>query len=286
MVAQLLDGKVLAQKFLLNLSIEIAEIKAKNQRIPTLAVILVGEDQASLLYVKNKKIACQLVGINSLIYKLASTVTQIDLLQLIEQLNADPTVDAILLQLPLVKHLDSKIIIDSIDPDKDVDGFHRYNMGSLAINNPKLRPCTPQGIMFMLDTLKVVYAGSHAIIIGNSNIVGRPMALELINRGATVSICNSKTHNLSRITQLADILIVAVGKANLVQKNWLKLGAIVIDVGINRLADGSLVGDVDFIGASQIASWITPVPRGVGPMTIAMLLNNTMCCYRFKYFTH
>lgn len=254
----------------------------KNSRPPCLAVILIGKDHASEVYVKNKKNTCAKLGIKSVGHELPSTITEEELIKLIHKLNQDNTVDGILVQLPLPQHIDSTAIIDNIAPHKDVDGFHKYNMGSLALNNPQICPCTPHGIMYMLDKLKITYHGLKTVVIGMSNIVGRPMALELINRGATVTLCNSKTKNLSTITQSADLIIVAVGKPKLVKANWVKPGSVVIDVGINRLENGKLCGDVDFEEVLPKVSYITPVPGGVGPMTIAMLMQNTLRCYELN----
>lgn len=228
---------------------------------------------------KNKKNACHKVGIISLEYLLEKNTSQDDLLELINKLNNDTTVDGILLQLPLPKQLDGRVILDAIAPNKDVDGFHRYNLGSLALNSPNVCPCTPHGVMYMLDSIQAEYLGKHAVILGTSNIVGRPMALELINRGATVTMCNSKTKDIAKLVMQADIVVAAVGRANFVKGGWIKRGAIVIDVGINRLASGKLCGDVEYESALINASYITPVPGGVGPMTIAMLLHNTLETY-------
>ena len=279
---KLINGKELAEQILAKLRQQIVELDAKQLRQPCLAVILQGEDPASQVYVRNKKNACQQVGIKSLEYLLAADSTQEKLLSLIQQLNLDSTVDGILVQLPLPQHLDSKIVIDSILPNKDVDGFHRYNMGSLALAQPNICPCTPQGIMYLLDSLAIDYHGKDAVVLGSSNIVGRPMALELINRGATVTLCNSKTKNINEIISRADILVTAIGKPKFVQGAWLKKDCIAIDVGINRLASGKLCGDIDFDSALATAAYITPVPGGVGPMTIAMLLKNTLHCYKLN----
>lgn len=274
---KILNGTVLANSILTDITNRVTRIICN--RKPALAVILVGNNPASQVYVKNKKNACAKVGITSSEFLLPEDTTELELLSLIEKLNRDSSVDAILVQLPLPSHLNSNLVIDTIAPAKDVDGFHRYNMGSLALNSPKVCPCTPHGIMHMLDSLEMVYEGQHAVVVGASNIVGRPMALELLNRGATVTICNSKTRDLPQITQVADILIIAVGKPKLIKRQWVKDGAIVIDVGINRLANGKLCGDVDFDDIIDKVSHITPVPGGVGPMTIAMLIKNTLNCY-------
>ncbi|MBX9598404.1 MAG: bifunctional methylenetetrahydrofolate dehydrogenase/methenyltetrahydrofolate cyclohydrolase FolD [Burkholderiales bacterium] len=276
---KLISGKALSQEILDDISERVEEIQLNQMRQPCLAVILVGNDPASQVYVKNKKNACVKVGIKSLEYVLPAETTQEELLALINQLNHDYTVDGLLVQLPLPAHLDSKLVIDTILPNKDVDGFHRYNMGSLALRDPNISPCTPHGVMYMLDSLKVNYHGKQAVILGTSNIVGRPMALELMNRGATVTMCNSKTRNVAELIATADILVAAIGKPGFVKGEWLKEGAIAIDVGINRLDDGKLCGDIDFDAALSKVKYITPVPGGVGPMTIAMLLRNTLRCY-------
>lgn len=276
---KLISGKALSQEILDDISERVEEIRLNQQRQPALAVILVGNDPASQVYVRNKKNACAKVGIKSLEYVLPAETTQEELLALINQLNHDYTVDGLLVQLPLPAHLDSKLVIDTILPNKDVDGFHRYNMGSLALRDPNISPCTPHGVMYMLDSLKVNYHGKQAVILGTSNIVGRPMALELMNRGATVTMCNSKTRNVAELIATADILVAAIGKPWFVKGEWLKEGTIAIDVGINRLDDGKLCGDIDFDAALSKVKYITPVPGGVGPMTIAMLLRNTLRCY-------
>lgn len=279
---KLISGKELSKQILDDISEEVEDLAVNQLRQPCLAVVLVGNDPASQVYVRNKKNACNQVGIKSLEYVLAEHTTQEALIKLIKDLNTDYSVDGILVQLPLPKHLDSKLVIDTILPNKDVDGFHRYNMGSLALKDPNICPCTPHGVMYMLDSIKIDYHGKHAVILGTSNIVGRPMALELINRGATVTMCNSKTKNLDEVISNADILVAAIGRSKFVQANWLKEGCIAIDVGINRLANGNLCGDIDFEAALPKVQYITPVPGGVGPMTIAMLLKNTMRCYKLN----
>lgn len=278
MQEKILSGKVISTQIIDKISQKLKQIS----RPPCLAVVLVGMDPASKIYVNNKKNMCNTIGITGISHELPESTSQTELLTLINNLNQDKNIDGILVQLPLPKHLDSKIIIDNIVPHKDVDGFHRYNMGSLALNDPQISPCTPHGVMYMLDRLKISYHGLKTVIIGMSNIVGRPMALELINRGATVTLCNSKTKNLAQTTALADLVIVAVGKPQMVKASWIKPGAIVIDIGINRLDSGKLCGDVDFDEVLPIASYITPVPGGVGPMTIAMLMQNTMHCYELN----
>ncbi|MBX9866346.1 MAG: bifunctional methylenetetrahydrofolate dehydrogenase/methenyltetrahydrofolate cyclohydrolase FolD [Burkholderiales bacterium] len=279
---KILCGKTLSQQILDTVSDEVENLRVNNQRQPALAVVLVGSDPASQVYVRNKKNACEKVAVKSLEYILPAETNQAELVNLIQQLNADESVDGILVQLPLPAHLDSKLIIDSILPNKDVDGFHRYNMGSLALKDPNICPCTPHGVMYMLDSINLEYHGKHAVILGTSNIVGRPMALELINRGATVTMCNSKTCNVVELIGAADIVIAAIGRPNFVQGAWLKPGCIAIDVGINRLDTGKLCGDIEFTSAFERAQYITPVPGGVGPMTIAMLLKNTLHCYKLN----
>ena len=275
---KILSGKEFSTNILSDISIQVAKCK----RPPCLAVILVGVNAASMVYVNNKKNACKKVGITSIASELPETTTETELLDIINNLNKDENVDGILVQLPLPEHLNSKLIIDNIAPLKDVDGFHRYNMGSLALNDPLICPCTPHGVMYMLDKLNLTYHGLNAVIIGMSNIVGRPMALELINRGTTVTMCNSKTRNLPGITARADLVVVGVGRPKMVKANWIKPGAIVIDIGMNRLDDGKLCGDVDFDEVLPVASHITPVPGGVGLMTIAMLMQNTLHCYKLN----
>jgi methylenetetrahydrofolate dehydrogenase (NADP+)/methenyltetrahydrofolate cyclohydrolase len=276
---KILSGKKISDIILSEIKLDIQNITSRK---PCLAVVLVGDDPASQVYVKNKKAACAKVGITSIEHLLGKNVTEDELLKLVQNLNNDSSIDGILVQLPLPSHLDSKIVIDTILPNKDVDGFNRYNMGSLTLNDPQICPCTPHGVMYMLDSLNINYHGKNAVIIGTSNIVGRPMALELLNRGATVTICNSKTQNLSSITASADILIVAVGRPNMVKSNWVKPDSIIIDIGINRLQNGTLCGDVDFDDVVNKVQYITPVPGGVGPMTIAMLIQNTLRCYQLN----
>lgn len=276
MVAKIINGKELASRIRKEISQEIASRKQQGLREPGLAVILVGEDPASRIYVQNKRNACEEVGIHSFYYKLSNTVEKKELVELINQLNHDSKVDGILLQLPLPNHINSDEMLDLISPEKDVDGFHPYNLGQLAQRRPALRPCTPYGIMQLLDNIQQVYKHRHAVIVGASNIVGRPMALELLLAGATITICHRFTEDLEKYVRQADILVSAVGKAHIIKGDWIKPGATVIDVGINRQEDGSITGDVEFASASEHAAWITPVPGGVGPMTVAMLLKNTL----------
>ena len=276
MTAQLIDGKSIAA----NIREDIAnKVKARQKlglRIPGLAVILVGNDPASEIYVAHKRKDCEQVGFISKSYDLPANITQQELLSLIDELNDDDTIDGILVQLPLPSHLIAAPLLERIRPDKDVDGFHTFNIGSLAQRNPLLRPCTPKGIIQLLASIKVDLYGLNAVVIGASNIVGRPMALELLLAGCTVTVTHRFTKDLAAHVANADLVVVAVGKANLVKGQWIKPGAIVIDVGINRRDDGKLIGDVEFDVALQRASWITPVPGGVGPMTRACLLENTL----------
>lgn len=276
MVAKIIDGKLIAAKMRAEIASEIATRKEQGHRQPGLAVILVGEDPASAIYVKNKRQACEEVGIKSYYHPLPVTTTEDELFSLIKTLNDAPEIDGILLQLPLPAHIDSDNIIETIHPEKDVDGFHPYNFGKLAQRKPTLRPCTPFGIMTLLDSIHEKYKNRHAVIVGASNIVGRPMALELLIAGSTITVCHRFTQHLEDYVSQADILISAVGKPHLIKGEWIKPGATVIDVGINRLADGSITGDIEFEIACQRADWITPVPGGVGPMTVAMLLKNTL----------
>lgn len=273
--ARLIDGKALAQR----VRSEVAErvLKLKEQGItPGLTVVLVGEDPASQVYVRNKALACEQAGMNSDVIRLARTTTQAELLALIEQLNQDNTVHGILVQLPLPAHLDEHAVIEAIAAHKDIDGFHISNAGLLLTGKPLFLPCTPYGVMKMLEDQQIELRGAEAVIVGASNIVGKPMALLLQAAGATVTICNSKTKDLKAHTSRADILVVAVGRPHMITGDMIKPGAVVIDVGINRLDNGKLVGDVDFDSALPVAGAITPVPGGVGPMTIAMLLVNTV----------
>lgn len=273
--ARLIDGKALAQR----VRSEVAErvLKLKEQGItPGLTVVLVGEDPASQVYVRNKALACEQAGMNSDVIRLARTTTQAELLALIAQLNQDNTVHGILVQLPLPAHLDEHAVIEAIAAHKDIDGFHISNAGLLLTGKPLFLPCTPYGVMKMLEDQHIELRGAEAVIVGASNIVGKPMALLLQAAGATVTICNSKTKDLKAHTSRADILVVAVGRPHMITGDMIKPGAVVIDVGINRLDNGKLVGDVDFDSALPVAGAITPVPGGVGPMTIAMLLVNTV----------
>ncbi len=286
MTANLIDGKAVASQLKSEIQAIIQEKLAAGHRRPGLAVILVGEDPASSIYVRNKRESCEQVGIQSFYHHLPADIDEHSLLQLINELNHDTNVDGILLQLPLPKHIHANRILERIEPHKDVDGFHPYNFGRLAQRRPLLRPCTPFGIMLLLDHIQQQYKGKHAVIVGASNIVGRPMALELLIAGSTVTVCHRFTHDLPYFVSQADILISAVGKPGIIKGKWVKEGATVIDVGITRLDDGTLSGDVEFAAARERAAWITPVPGGVGPMTVAVLLRNTLVAagfYSHKY---
>lgn len=276
MTAQLIDGKGVAQQVRDQVKQRVDERLAAGLRAPSLAVILVGNDAASEVYVASKRRGCEEVGIRSIAYDLPASTPQAELEALIDQLNADAEVDGILLQLPLPATLNAQAMLERINPYKDVDGFHPFNMGRLAQRNPALRPCTPRGVMTLFEAIKLPLHGLNAVVVGASNIVGRPMALELLLGGATTTVCHRFTHDLQAHVERADIVVVAVGKPNFIPGAWIKPGATVIDVGINRLADGRLVGDVEFAAARQRAAFITPVPGGVGPMTVATLLQNTL----------
>jgi len=282
MTGRILDGKAVAARLRLDLKAEITLLAHKHGRAPGLAVILVGEDAASQVYVRNKKKACLDIGLASEEFSqtLPAQTSQQHLLGLIAELNANPKVDGILVQMPVPEHINSETIIEAIDPGKDVDGFHPYNVGRLAARIPNLRSCTPYGCMKLLEETGIDLHGQEAVIVGASNIVGRPMALELLLAGATVTVAHKFTQNLQEHVERADIVVAAAGKPGLVRGQWIKPGAIVIDVGINRGSDGKLTGDVEFETAAQRAAWITPVPGGVGPMTITMLLTNTVQAFR------
>lgn len=276
MAAQLIDGKQLAKKLCCEIARDISVRSQQGIKPPSLAVILVGDHPASHLYVKKKRQACAETGIESIFYPLPAETKEEALLALIETLNQDDKVDGILLQLPLPDSIDSEKVLESISPDKDVDGFHPYHLGRLAQRRPLLRPCTPYGIILLLNSINETYKNRHAVIIGASNIVGRPMALELLLAGSTVTVCHRFTKELSSYVSQGDIVISAVGRPHLISGAWIKPGATVIDVGINHLSDGQIVGDIEFHAAKQHAAWITPVPGGVGPMTITVLLQNTL----------
>ena len=276
MSAKIIDGKAIAQSVRHEVAAKVQQRIAAGLRAPGLAVVLVGEDPASQVYVGSKRRACEEVGFISRSYDLPVETDQQALLDLIDELNQDPTVDGILVQLPLPAHIDSTLVIERIQPDKDVDGFHPYNVGRLAQRIPALRPCTPKGIMTLIQHTGVDTYGLNAVIVGASNIVGRPMTLELLLAGCTTITTHRFTKDLESFVRQADLLVVAVGKAEFIPGEWIKPGAIVIDVGINRLSDGRLVGDVAYQAAAERASFITPVPGGVGPMTVASLIENTL----------
>jgi methylenetetrahydrofolate dehydrogenase (NADP+)/methenyltetrahydrofolate cyclohydrolase len=276
MPAQIIDGKAIAEKIQETVRSRVAERVEGGHRPPGLAVIQVGADPASSIYVRNKRRACEAAGILSFEHDLPKQTKTDELLGLIDKLNADVSVDGILVQLPLPGHIESHVIIERIEPRKDVDGFHPYTVGRLAQRIPVLRPCTSYGIMKMLEHIGTDPKGQHVVIVGASNIVGRPLALEFLLAGSTVTVCHKFTRDLQSLVSQADILCVAVGIPELVPGSWVKQGAVVFDVGINRLEDGSLQGDIGFAEAAERAAWITPVPGGVGPMTVAMLLHNTL----------
>ena len=276
MAARLIDGKALAQQVRDRLAKESAELLAQKGIKPGLATILVGDDPGSQIYVRNKQKACEMAGIYVDDFKLPASTTQAELLTLIEKKNADPKIHGILVQLPLPKHIDSKMILEAVSPLKDADGFHPYNFGRLVEGHPVFEACTPKGVIKMIESVGVTIEGKRAVVVGRSNIVGKPLALMLLQRNATVTICHSKTKDLPAICREGELLLVAIGKAKFVTADMVREGAVVIDVGTNRLPDGKLCGDVDFEPVSQKAGWISPVPGGVGPMTIAMLLENTV----------
>ena len=278
--ARIIDGKALAQQVRDRLAVESAAVLAKTGTKPGLATILVGDDPASHQYVKSKQKACDAAGIYIDDYKLPATTTQADLLALIEKKNADPKVHGILVQLPLPKHIDSRVVLEAVSPAKDADGFHPYNFGRLVEGNPVFEACTPKGVIKMIESTGVGIEGKRAVVLGRSNIVGKPLALMLLQRNATVTICHSKTKDLAAVCREAELLLVAIGKAKFVTADMVREGAVVIDVGTNRWTDGKLCGDVDYEPVSQKAGWISPVPGGVGPMTIACLLENTLTAAR------
>ena len=276
MSAKIIDGKAVAADLKQQLKLATTERLAEGKRRPGLAVVLIGANPASQVYVGSKRKSCEEIGFKSEAYDLPETATEEELLSLIDKLNQDDDIDGILVQLPLPQHISAETVIERIAPHKDVDGFHPYNIGRLAQRNPQLRPCTPKGVITLLRTTGVDLKGLEAVVVGASNIVGRPMALELLLAGCTTTVCHRWTNNLEEQVRRADLLVVAVGKAGFIPGEWIKQGAIVIDVGINRLENGKLTGDVEFEKAKEKASWITPVPGGVGPMTVATLLENTL----------
>jgi len=273
MAARILDGKSLAAQIRAAVKREVEALAHRGIR-PGLAVLLAGENPASRVYVRNKVRACEETGVRSELYELPANVSEEALIDRVLALNDDPDIHGILVQLPLPKQVDAHKVLESVAPAKDIDGFHESNLGALLAGRPRLVPCTPAGVMRLLEHAGVPLAGSHAVVIGRSNIVGKPLALLLLQKDATVTICHSKTPDLENVARSADILVAAVGRAKLVTARMVKPGACVIDVGVNRLSDGSLAGDVDFASVAEVAGWITPVPGGVGPMTIAMLLEN------------
>lgn len=282
MSAQRIDGNAVSKQLKETVAEKISQRVAAGKRAPGLAVILVGSDAASQVYVGKKRQACEAIGINSVAHDLPADTKQETLLSLIDELNADNTIDGILVQLPLPEGLDSTQLLERIDPRKDVDGFHPYNVGRLVQRMPVLRSCTPAGIMTLLKEYDIDVKGKHAVVVGSSNIVGRPMSMELLLAGSTVTVCHRFTQDLKHHVEQADVLVVAVGKIGIVDANWIKTGAVVIDVAINRLDNGKLTGDLDFEVASERASAITPVPGGVGPMTVATLMENTLyACENF-----
>lgn len=274
-MAEIISGKIVSEQVKNRVKAEAEKLKEQGVNIG-LAVVIVGNDPASRVYVNSKKKACEYVGFNSYEYALDENITQQELLDLVEVLNNDKKVNGILVQLPLPKHIDENAIINAISPEKDVDAFHPFNVGKIMIGDFAFLPCTPAGVMELIDSTGVEIAGKSCVVIGRSNIVGKPMAMLLLHRSGTVTICHSKTHNLKEICKNADILVASVGKPNFVTADMVKEGAVVIDVGINRLENGKLCGDVKFDEVSEKAGWITPVPGGVGPMTIAMLMQNTL----------
>ena len=275
MTAKLIDGKKISDYFRAEYKLRVDRLIAQGSR-PGLAVVIVGSDPASQVYVRNKARACEAVGMHSEVHALGIDISQADLTAFVGKLNADPAIHGILVQLPLPNQIDDRAVIEAIAPHKDVDGFHYANMGALVIDESWFPPCTPYGVMKMLEYEGITIEGKHVVIVGRSNIVGKPQAMLMLKAGATVTVCHSKTRDLGKFTRDADILIAAVGKPCMINGAMIKPGAVVIDVGINLLADGKLVGDVDFESARKVASAITPVPGGVGPMTITMLLGNTL----------
>lgn len=274
-----IDGKVISTQRKEQLKLKIDQLKKENKRIPKLTVILVGDNQASQVYVRNKERGCQYVGMLSEIIRLDASIQEEELIQVIDQLNKDDTIDGILVQLPLPSHIHEDKILDLIDPTKDVDGFHPSNVAKLLLGQDGLVPCTPQGMMVLLDEIGYDLTGKEVVVVGRSNIVGKPVSLLCLQRNATVTIAHSRTKDLQKVCQRADVLIAAIGKAKFFTKEYVKDGAVVLDVGINRDENNKLCGDVDYNDVKDIASYITPVPGGVGPMTIAMLLENTLHAY-------
>ena len=275
MTARILDGKAIAQIVRAELAVRVQRLKAMAVT-PGLAVVIVGEDPASKVYVRNKALACEQLEMHSEVHAMSAETSQAQIIAFLRRLNADPAIHGILVQLPLPNRMDSRAVIEAIAPEKDVDGFHYQNVGALVVGDAGFYPCTPWGVMRMLEEEGVKVEGRHAVVVGRSTIVGKPMAMLLLNASATVTVCHSKTPDLAAITRQGDILVAAVGRARMIRADMVKPGAVVIDVGINRLPDGKLAGDVDYAAVAEVASMITPVPGGVGPMTIAMLLANTV----------
>jgi len=282
MSAQIISGKAIAEDMLNSIKSRIDQRLGAGKRAPSLAVILVGGDPASSIYVRNKRLACEKVGIKSIAYDLAADTQESELFALIQKLNDDDTVDGILVQSPLPPQIDEKLIIEHMSAKKDVDGFHPYNIGRLAVRQPTLRSCTPYGVIKMLNSANISLKGLDAVVVGVSNHVGRPMALELLLAGCTVTSCHRHTKDLRGIIGRSDLVVAAAGKAGLIKGDWIKPGAIVIDIGINRLDDDTICGDVDFEAAKDRAGWITPVPGGVGPMTVATLMENTLLAMELR----
>ncbi|HEX5037189.1 MAG TPA: bifunctional methylenetetrahydrofolate dehydrogenase/methenyltetrahydrofolate cyclohydrolase FolD [bacterium] len=276
MPAQLIDGKKLAETLQADIARGVEDLKKSRGFVPGLAVVLVGDNEASKVYVRNKEAACKKAGMHAEQINLPASTSQEELLKLIDRLNKDPKIHGILVQLPLPKQIDSQKVLEAISPEKDADGFHPVNMGNLLIGKPGVVPCTPLGCMKMLESIGADVAGKDAIVVGRSNIVGKPAAILLMQRNATVTIAHSKTKDLTEKVKRADVVVAAIGQANFIKGDWIKEGAIVLDVGMNRGPDGKLCGDVEFAAAREHAGWITPVPGGVGPMTITMLLWNTL----------
>ena len=282
-MANIIDGKAVSAVVREEIAQGVVEYNERTGFRPGLAVVIVGTDPASQVYVRNKKKACEQVGFNSWVYELPESTTQDELNALIDELNADSLVHGILVQLPLPRHLDEEQVVLRIKPEKDVDAFHPYNVGRITIGNPRFLPCTPAGVMELLHRYNINVSGKECVVIGRSNIVGKPMALLLLAENATVTVCHSKTENLKEVCKRADILVVAIGRPDFVTADMVKEGAVVIDVGMNRNGEGRLTGDVDFSSVNEVASYITPVPGGVGPMTITMLLKNTLNAAKARY---
>ena len=282
MSAKIIDGKSVAENLLQDLKKEIGVRSKEGIRNPSLAVILVGSDPASSIYVKNKRLACEKIGVKSIAYDLPNETSEKELIRLIETLNNDANIDGILVQSPLPAHINNDVIFETISPHKDVDGFHPKNIGLLAIRQPQLRSCTPYGVMKLIEATRLSTRGLDAIVVGASNHVGRPMGLELLLAGCTVTICHRYTQHLQQKIELADIVVAAVGIPDMIKGSWIKPGAIVIDIGINRLESGKIVGDIEFDIAKTRAGFITPVPGGVGPMTVATLMENTLLAQKLS----